>query len=511
MISESPANAGHAFVNDAEDYEERGDWVKAAQAHLHAAEQFQKAIEYAQDTVASKALSLLTNAHRQKAQDIQRRQLRVLQAKDKGPVIQSVTSTAGYTTMRDMNMNGLRNALPDTNRRFDPNQNNSVSTGAIGDSYALLSNDTDDEDDSDPFNKFWEVVETLVEKLSNPVAFASAPLSENDKPTPTRTEVELQQEENQQGKQEISAMLESYFVVPDHANMENTRIFFDKREREENQYRNRNRREQEEQEERNEQEEYYGDYDEYDSSNNKDSTGNKNEEDQEGGTKDGKGRGRRRGGTGSSLDRKSVMSKEKEENEQLKLKVEQLTRKIRTLEKTTEESNMLKSSILQFRNDVQKQAKRIMLNHDSTMRSSAAFGAGSGFASTYGSSYIRPSNNTVPFTATSTATATGTLAGSSSGSGVGGGTSSDTAMRLKELEEENRQLRLQNEKQQALVNKYRERWEKLKESAKKRRSQPSEEDTLSISTTRQPTLLQSLAQQSSSQSSYLAFASSRHK
>lgn len=46
--------------------------------------------------------------------------------------------------------------------------------------------------------------------------------------------------------------------------------------------------------------------------------------------------------------------------------------------------------------------------------------------------------------------------------------------RIRELEEENRQLRIQNEKQQALVNKYRERWEKLKESAKKRRAQPDQ-------------------------------------
>lgn len=47
-------------------------------------------------------------------------------------------------------------------------------------------------------------------------------------------------------------------------------------------------------------------------------------------------------------------------------------------------------------------------------------------------------------------------------------------MRIRELEEENRQLKIQNEKQQALMNKYRERWEKLKESAKKRRAQPEQ-------------------------------------
>lgn len=49
-----------------------------------------------------------------------------------------------------------------------------------------------------------------------------------------------------------------------------------------------------------------------------------------------------------------------------------------------------------------------------------------------------------------------------------------TVARIRELEEENRQLRIQKEKQAALVNKYRERWEKLKESAKKRRAQPDQ-------------------------------------
>lgn len=42
--------------------------------------------------------------------------------------------------------------------------------------------------------------------------------------------------------------------------------------------------------------------------------------------------------------------------------------------------------------------------------------------------------------------------------------------RLRELEEENRQLKIQNEKQKTLVSKYKERWEMLKENAKKRRA-----------------------------------------
>ncbi|KAF9976700.1 hypothetical protein BGZ73_008007 [Actinomortierella ambigua] len=38
-------------------------------------------------------------------------------------------------------------------------------------------------DDSDPFNKFWEAVENLVQKISSPVAFATIPL-DSDEPTP---------------------------------------------------------------------------------------------------------------------------------------------------------------------------------------------------------------------------------------------------------------------------------------------------------------------------------------
>lgn len=53
--------------------------------------------------------------------------------------------------------------------------------------------------------------------------------------------------------------------------------------------------------------------------------------------------------------------------------------------------------------------------------------------------------------------------------------------RIKDLEEANRTLRSQNRKQDALMNKYRERWEKLKEGAKKR--QPSSAASTSTSNT----------------------------
>jgi len=41
--------------------------------------------------------------------------------------------------------------------------------------------------------------------------------------------------------------------------------------------------------------------------------------------------------------------------------------------------------------------------------------------------------------------------------------------RIRELEEEARNMKAENEKQKVMINKFRERWEKLKESAKRKK------------------------------------------
>ncbi|CAO3584697.1 unnamed protein product [Absidia cylindrospora] len=114
---------------------------------------------------------------------------------------------------------------------------------------------------------------------------------------------------------------------------------------------------------------------------------------------------------------------------------------------------MLKSSILQFRNDVQRQAKRIMQTHESaSMRSSsvALLGSSGINAGATHNSYPRhPGMNQT----------------------TNGSSTAELVTRLKDTEDENKRLKDQIDKQQLLMNKYRERWEKLKESAKKRRAQ----------------------------------------
>ncbi|KAI8069195.1 hypothetical protein BC940DRAFT_298123 [Gongronella butleri] len=429
MNSEAPINAGHAFANAAEEYEDRDQWAKAIQAHENAAQQFQKALDYSQDNEADKTLRLLIATHTRKAKEIQRKWQK--QQMEKTSATTTPAAHAGpMIHPADLDMQALMQALPahDTNdhpakRAFD------ASHHGIGESYALLSTGEEEEDAADPFNRFLKVVETLMDQLSNPVAFATAPLNEDDMPTPYQQRF-LANDPLIPNDDGSNAMAESFFMVPDHPETKPSA----------------------------------------------NTSASSSEHDN---------------------DHLQV------ENEHLKRQVDQLTRRLRSLEKTAEESHMLKSSILQFRNDVQRQAKRIMQSHDpASLRSSVAFGPLTGSA-------IHPTVQSYPRPPPLNAN---------------GASNAELVSRIKELEDENKRLKDQNEKQQLLMNKYRERWEKLKESAKKRRAQPidspsmaSGPSTLTVdarpayaSPSRPPPgLLRTLAQQQPP-STYLPFATTSH-
>ncbi|CDH53332.1 predicted protein [Lichtheimia corymbifera JMRC:FSU:9682] len=413
MMPDTPVNAGHAYASRAEDHEEREDWAKAAEAHSQAAEQFQKAVAYTQDAVASKTLQLLALDHLRKAKELERKVIKIQKGrqatKQHSPSgshsineHSSSSSSSSSTISSSFDMGSLRQALAgDRKRHHGGRTTHGSSTPAIGGSYAVLPSDGRDEDsdeDADPFNKFWGVVEQLMDNLSNPVAFTSAPLNEYDNPTPAWTQQKSSTTAANMDDEDdhlASKMMESYFFVPDPQQYQN--------------------------------------------------------------------------GSESSSSKSNDYATE---NEQLRKRVNDLTYQVQSLEKAAEERNALKSSIMQFRSDVKKQAKRIMQSQDySAMRASSSAALMTTSTNTH-NGYIRPSG--------------------------------DLVSRIRELEEENRQLKIQNEKQQVLMNKYRERWEKLKESAKKRRAQPEQESptsssaytTCSSDNMKQPTLLRSLAQQS---------------
>ncbi|RCH84427.1 hypothetical protein CU097_003303 [Rhizopus azygosporus] len=399
MSTEAPVNAGHRFANAAEDFEEEESWEKAAEAHFKAAEQFQIALNDVKDAETAKTLQLLIANHKRKANDLDRKIQRM-----KTITTQKDNQLTAHhnNNMRMMGSSGgLRNALPD--KKGNSSSNNNKHNGllvsrlanrseylssedglqradGIGESYALLSND--DEND-DPFNKFLEVVEGLVQNLINPaVAFASAPLNENDIPVPIATQTPLDPDMDHDLQLDNNNMMESFYIVPKPKDYQERQYSIIKT--------------------------------------GKDDTLKEND---------------------------SEKNKEfyQHENEKLRKQIALLTKRVKALELAAEEGNTLKSSIIQFRNDVHRQAKRIMQSHhESSMRLSAVALPSTGASSINVNSIRHP--------------------------GLIGGGGNDLVNRLRELEEENRQLKIQNEKQKMLVSKYKERWEMLKENAKKRRA-----------------------------------------
>lgn len=421
MNLEAPVNAGHNFSNAAEDYEEREMWLKAAEYHNKAAEQFEIALKDTTDPEATKTLRLLTSNHIRKANELNRKAQRLNNKSAVNQRIQQMvgshnnkSSTNGGGVGGSSGGGGLRHALPEKSQhnglmvsrlanRSEYGESSHHRTSEIGESYALLSNENQEDD---PFNKFLEAVEGLVDQLFNPaVAFTSAPLDENDNPIPIvygptqlKTEEESsgvsqqrQSESTQTSTVKPANMMDSYYIVPSPDGSDDP-VHYQHRV-------------------------------------NKPAIVTSNNEADKSEGQVGK-------------------EKHRLENEKLRAQVLQLKKRIGVLEQTAQEGNLLKSSVLQFRNDVHKQAKRIMQSHhESSMRSSAAALMGGGHQS---NSIVGGSAARYP--------------------ALAGGGGHDLISKLKELEAENKQLKSQHEKQSVLVNKYRERWEMLKENAKKRRA-----------------------------------------
>lgn len=252
----------------------------------------------------------------------------------------------------------------------------SSSEKTIEESYMMLkgNNESTDDDEADPFNKFWDIVEGLVQKISNPVAFATVPLNgaysratlDQNIVQPTLPIHYNTVDENIVDDSKVeelnAAMMESFYIIPKDQRP-NSRTVMPPQT----------------------------------SSSSTPSTPIPS--DDKNSTK--------------TLEEYSI------ENKQLKAIIDKLSKRMLSYEKAAEENNMLKSSILQFKNDVQKQAKRIKVKQTSPE------------SSTVGNAHLQK--------------------------------------RIKELEEENLVLKSEKDKQHEQIAKYKDRWEKLKESAKKKR------------------------------------------
>ncbi|KAJ3276640.1 hypothetical protein HDV01_004173 [Terramyces sp. JEL0728] len=144
-------------------------------------------------------------------------------------------------------------------------------------SYLVLDQDAKEvkSNEDDPFDKFWDAVEGLVQKISGPVAFTTAPITKSDE----------HKFKVMDSNMPASTFLNSYMIIPPNSKTK------------------------------------------HDPHTNPAFTTNV---------------------------RTKTIEEYQIENEQLKHTVDQLTKRVAELEKTQHENTMLRSSIIQFRQDVQK-------------------------------------------------------------------------------------------------------------------------------------------------------------
>ncbi|KNC97754.1 uncharacterized protein SPPG_09402 [Spizellomyces punctatus DAOM BR117] len=380
-----------------------------------------------------------------------------------GNVITHATSSQGPATMPVTSL--------DESEHYSPDAMDSVAQ-----SYSVVGEKAGD-DPEDPFNKFWEAVENLVDKISltGPVAFATAPLGNvqgQEQPAVSSLAGYPDASRDPQNRDladtlRSTTMLNSYFVVPPTGEgMATSRSFSSHTSASASggmstQYgrpvfyhggvvvteADNNMHPVSASIESN----YFGA-----AGNRMSSVHSMNDYGRGGGSGVGRVASPILGSTSGSVmsreyggvrfDRGPMKNKTQEEllmeNEQLKHTIDLLTRKLAVLERAAEENNLLRSSIIQFRQDVQKQAKRFM--HSQTQSRFGSLLHGHGFGR---------------------------------GTGVGHDDSTALAHRVAELEEELKRVREDSEKQSTAMQKYKERWDKLKESAKRKKEAASSTTT----------------------------------
>ncbi|KZV90424.1 hypothetical protein EXIGLDRAFT_677124 [Exidia glandulosa HHB12029] len=180
---DTPLNKAHVHAMNAEEYKTRGLLVKAAEEHYLAAEGFKRAMESSSAEGTKRTLRMLYQDHNNSGKELQRK-IAELEAQGKDPSVpqlqpqppsrrSSSSSVVGSSSIHQYPPSSAASSTSRSSSRMGDSQM------PIGESYMMLEGQNAD---TAAFKDFFENVEGLLQRFSSPVAFASAPLS----PTPTR-------------------------------------------------------------------------------------------------------------------------------------------------------------------------------------------------------------------------------------------------------------------------------------------------------------------------------------
>ncbi|KAI6039013.1 hypothetical protein EDC04DRAFT_2868139 [Pisolithus marmoratus] len=173
---ESPLHIAHQHAASAEDYRNEGLLVKAAEEHFGAAKAFMECEEKSNDSNTKRTLYLLYNEHVKAGKELERR-IAKLRDEGKDPTLPQKVLPRNAPAYSGRAV-GAPSSIP---RPSYVQQNDASSSMRLTDSH----NNVDESfmvlgqrsDPGDAFNNFWNIMEGMLDNLSQPVAFATAPLA----------------------------------------------------------------------------------------------------------------------------------------------------------------------------------------------------------------------------------------------------------------------------------------------------------------------------------------------
>ncbi|KAJ6547343.1 hypothetical protein B0H19DRAFT_1165119 [Mycena capillaripes] len=164
-------NAAHEHAANAEDFLSQGLLIPASEEHYKAAEAYEKAMERSNDESARRTLKMLYNEHHKAAKDLQRK-IELLKAQGNDPSLPHKPDPPQLSAMRS-NSHPYP-TFPRSAPSPPPNRPMTDSQGTVDESFMLLGGQRSDPGDA--FNQFWNIMQGMLDNLSQPVAFATAPL-----------------------------------------------------------------------------------------------------------------------------------------------------------------------------------------------------------------------------------------------------------------------------------------------------------------------------------------------
>ncbi|GAB1517155.1 hypothetical protein RhiTH_000199 [Rhizoctonia solani] len=156
----------HEHADRAELLYARGDFEGAAEEHLHAAESYLQAIDACEDPSVKHSLRLMHEDHLKLSRDAQRAKQERTRQQQQQQAHQHQTSNRSSELEATITIDQAPRRMGDSTSSVEH---------TIEDSYMMLGGRPGEHNEA--FDQFWKNLEGMLENLSQPAAFATAPLA----------------------------------------------------------------------------------------------------------------------------------------------------------------------------------------------------------------------------------------------------------------------------------------------------------------------------------------------